>query len=114
MAAANPIWPRLLTLGSCLLFGALIGAMGRAIALQLHIGFFAAPFWFSALITVYAASNIFGNSILVQIAGVLRLPISPPEPVKRDKRLAVIVWSLFLIGALLGYLVSNLVLKGAS
>jgi hypothetical protein len=114
MAIENPLWPRLLTLGSCLFFGILIGAMAWAIALQLHIGFFVAPLWFSALITIYAASNIFGNSLLVQLAGIFRLPISLPEPAKRDKRLAMTVWSLFLIGTLLGYLVTNLVLKGAS
>lgn len=111
----NPsFWPRLLTLVIFLLFGILIGAMGRAIAVHLGIGFFAAPLWFSGLILVYVGSIMFGHTMLRNFADWFRLPIMVPEPDTETRRLSAFGWTIFLSGSLTGYLITTLILKGAS
>lgn len=107
-------WPRFATLIIFLLFGLLIGAMSRAIAVHLGIGFFAAPMWLSGLILIYVGTVMFGHTMLRNFADWFRLPITVPEPDAATRRLSAFVWSIFLIGSLIGYLLTTLILKGAS
>ena len=107
-------WPRLFTLMIFLLFGILIGAMGRAIALQLGISFYTAPLWFSGLIIIYVGTSMFGHTMLRNLADWFRLPIIVPEPDAATRRLSAFVWTIFLTGSLTGYLLTSLILKGAS
>lgn len=107
-------WPRLATLIIFLLFGLLIGAMARSIAVLLGIGFIAAPLWFTGLILVYAASNMFGRTMLRNLAGWFHLPITVPEPDAPTRRISGFAWAIFLTGSLTGYLSTALILKEAS
>lgn len=107
-------WPRFATLIIFLLFGLLIGAMGRVIAVLLGIGFIAAPLWFTGLILVYVGTNMFSRTMLRNFADWFRLPITVPEPDAPTRRISGFVWTVFLTGSLTGYLVTALILKGAS
>lgn len=107
-------WPRLVTLLIFLVFGLLIGAMARSIAVVMGIGFIAAPLWFTGLILVYAATNMFGRTMMRNFAGWFRLPINVPEPDVPTRRISGFVWAIFLIGSLTGYLSTALILKEAS
>ncbi|AML50105.1 hypothetical protein [Falsihalocynthiibacter arcticus] len=113
--AHNPdFWPRIFTLVIFLLFGGLIGTMGRAIAVQLGMGFFTGPVWLSGMIFVYVGTTMFGHTMLRNFADWFRLPIIVPEPDPATRRLSAFVWSIFLIGSLTGYLLTTLILKGVS
>lgn len=107
-------WPRFASLTIFLLFGILIGAMGSAIAEHLGIGFLVAPLWFSGLVIVYVGTTMFGHTMLRNLAGWFRLPITVPEPDAQTRRLSGFGWTIFLTGSLTGYLFTTLIIKGAS
>ncbi|WP_380053710.1 hypothetical protein ACFE33_11985 [Falsihalocynthiibacter sp. SS001] len=113
MSAAQPSLLRRVTLTAIVLFfGVLIGAMGRAIAVQLGIGFVAAPLWFAALILIYMGTILFRENLLRWLAPFFRL--STTEPDHGDKRINLIGWSVFLVGCLVGYLLTAFILIGES